>query len=121
MNKSYGSIFVLAIFIFSASFGNLAQARSLPVLGSSNSTPDLVNSETVISFALPEREEAALVLYNLAGQQVATLAHGMREAGMHTLTWDGTDGHGNPLASGVYLYHLQTSTREQTRKLLLLR
>jgi N-acetylneuraminic acid mutarotase len=83
--------------------------------------PNPFNSDTAISFALTAREEVVLALYNLAGQQVATLAQGVREAGVYTLTWDGKDRHGMALASGVYLYRLQTATQEQTRKLLLLR
>ncbi len=75
----------------------------------------------MIRFVLPAREEVGLALYNLAGQQVATLAQGAREAGVYTLTWDGRDGHGNALASGVYVYRLQAGGQEQTRKLLLLR
>ena len=62
-----------------------------------------------------------LTLHNIAGQRVATLAHGHREAGEYTLRWDGRDDDGKELASGVYLYRLQAGSRVETRKLLLLR
>ncbi len=42
----------------------------------------------------------ALTLYNLAGQQVAALAAGLRQAGSYSINWDGTDDYGIPLASG---------------------
>jgi flagellar hook assembly protein FlgD len=70
---------------------------------------------------LPQSEQIELALYNLTGQKVATLAHGLREAGTHTLRWDGRDDDEQELASGVYLYRLTAGDRVKTRKLLLLR
>jgi len=84
--------------------------------------PNPFNSDTAIGFALPTAAEAELALFNLAGQRVATLAQGRRQAGAHTVRWDGRDDHGHALASGVYLYRLQVGQRQvETRKLLLLR
>ena len=62
-----------------------------------------------------------LSLYNLAGQQVATLASGLREAGSYNLVWDGRDDAGRDLASGMYFYRLIAGDRVETRKLMLLR
>ena len=60
-------------------------------------------------------------MYSLTGQKVATLAHGLREAGAYTLRWDGRDDDGRKLASAVYLYRLQAGDGVETRKLILLR
>ena len=62
-----------------------------------------------------------LALYNLAGQKIATLAQGTRQADTYTLHWDGRDGDGRDLASGMYLYRLRAGTQVETRKLVLLR
>jgi hypothetical protein len=62
-----------------------------------------------------------LSLFNLAGQQVATLVEGRRGAGHYTLHWDGRDDGGRVLASGAYFYHLRAGAQAKTRKLLLLR
>jgi len=85
--------------------------------------PNPFNIATTIRFALPSRSDVELAIFNLAGQQVATLVEGVREAGTYTVRWDGRDDSGRELASGVYLYRLQTSDGRQmeTRKLLLLR
>ena len=84
--------------------------------------PNPFNSGTVIDFALSERRDVELAVFNLTGQQVATLVEGAREAGTYTLQWDGRDDDGRPLASGVYLYRLRAGKQQvETRKLVLLR
>jgi len=85
--------------------------------------PNPFNSDTVMRFALPTGTDVELTVTNLAGQRVATLVRGVREAGTYTVRWDGQGDDGRELASGVYLYRLRTGGRQQveTRKLLLLR
>ncbi len=87
----------------------------------SQNYPNPFNPQTTLRFDLPRSEEIDLAVYNLTGQKVATLAHGLREAGAYTLRWDGRDDDGRALASGVYLYRLTAGDRAATRKLLLLR
>ena len=85
--------------------------------------PNPFNAETMIRYALPTAVDVELSIFNLAGQQVATLVEGAREAGTYTVRWDGRDDDGRELASGVYLYRLQTGNGQQmeTRKLALIR
>ena len=60
-------------------------------------------------------------VFALTGQRVAVLRQGPEKAGVHRVHWNGRDGRGRPLASGVYLYRLVTDEAVQTRKLTLLR
>ncbi|MEW6755937.1 MAG: FlgD immunoglobulin-like domain containing protein [Candidatus Latescibacterota bacterium] len=86
--------------------------------------PNPFNSGTVIRFALRAREEVELAVFNLAGQQVATLVEGVRGAGAYTINWDGLDDRGQALASGLYLYRLRAGgggEQVETRKLVLVR
>ncbi|MDP6018957.1 MAG: PQQ-dependent sugar dehydrogenase [Candidatus Latescibacteria bacterium] len=83
--------------------------------------PNPFNSATTISYELPRRATVALDVYNLAGQEVAGLVYGLRQAGTYSLTWDGRDNADRELASGVYIYRLQVGENVQTRRLLLLR
>jgi Tol biopolymer transport system component len=85
--------------------------------------PNPFNSDTIICYALPTAADVELAIFNLAGQRVATLVEGMRQAGTYMIRWDGRDDDGRALASGVYLYRLQTGNGQEveTRKLLLLR
>ena len=90
-------------------------------LALSQNYPNPFNSQTVICFALPASGEVELAIYDLAGQRVALLVSGMREAGTYAVNWDGRDDRGQELASGVYLYRLRVGNKEETRKLALVR
>ncbi len=83
--------------------------------------PNPFNAETVLLFDLPVAAEIQLSIYNLAGQRIADLVRGRREAGTHRVRWDGRAGSGAPLASGVYLVRLSAGRWVGTEKLLLLR
>ena len=85
--------------------------------------PNPFNSSTAIRLALPADKAVELDVINLAGQRVATLVNGVREAAMHSVSWDGRDDDGRELASGVYLSRLRTGAGQPvaTRKLVLLR
>jgi len=83
--------------------------------------PNPFNSGTVIRFGLSEEGEVTLAIYNLAGQKVATLMQGRRQAGEYAINWDGENDAGKALATGIYLYRLKSGERVETKKLTLLR
>ena len=60
-------------------------------------------------------------MFNLAGQKVAQLLDGHATAGRQRIAWDGRNDRGHLLASGVYLYRLESGNQVETRKLVLLR
>ena len=92
-----------------------------PEFGLAQNYPNPFNSGTAVSFSIPVRGESSLAVYNLAGQRIRTLSRSMLEAGKHTVRWDGLDDEGRAVASGVYLYRLESAGRVATRKLLLLK
>ena len=83
--------------------------------------PNPFNSSTVIPFRLSDSGEVTLTVYNLGGQRVTRLVDGPYAGGGHAVTWAGTDDADRGVASGVYFYRLQSGSRVETRKLLLLR
>lgn len=83
--------------------------------------PNPANPGTTISFSLPQPAHIRLVLLNSSGQLLRVLSEGMSAAGVQRLFWDGRDGRGQPLPSGLYFYELQANGRRLTHKLLLLR
>ncbi|MBU1984227.1 T9SS type A sorting domain-containing protein [bacterium] len=78
--------------------------------------PNPFNPSTRISYALPKAAHVRLTVFNLLGEQIATLADGIQPTGIHTLSFDGS-----ALASGVYLYLLQSEGFSQARKMVLLK
>ena len=83
--------------------------------------PNPFNSRTEIQFALPEPARVTLRIYDARGRLVRTLVNGFHQAGTFQVSWDGTNRLGRPVASGVYLYRLQSGSFSQTRKMLLVK
>ena len=62
------------------------------------------------------------MVFNLYGQVVTTLQPpSFREAGTHTVFWDGRDDQGRSQATGVYLYRLVAANRALVGKMTLIR
>ncbi len=78
--------------------------------------PNPFNPSTTIGYALPQRSSVTLSVFNILGQHVTTLVDGEVEAGYHEVQFDATG-----LASGVYLYRLESGVFTQTRKLCVIR
>jgi len=83
--------------------------------------PNPFNPATTIQYSLPERSQVRIEVFNLLGQKVQTLVDTEMSAGSYTVSWDGTDGSGKPVATGVYLYRFQAGEHIQTKKMLLLK
>jgi len=71
--------------------------------------PNPFNAETQIRYSLARAGQVELSIHNLAGQPVRVLASGIQEAGVHAVNWNGLDETGQPSASGVYVYRLQSA------------
>lgn len=91
--------------------------------------PNPFNSATTLQYGLPERAHVVLVIYDILGRQVKTLVRGVQEAGVKSVTWNGTDDLGRPASTGIYLYQIRardpaSNSRQvftQTRRMLLLK
>jgi hypothetical protein len=82
----------------------------------SQNNPNPFNPITQIKYSIPARGHASLKVYNLLGQEVATLFAGIRQPGNYEATFNGKE-----LASGVYFYQLQANNYVKTKKLILLK
>jgi len=83
--------------------------------------PNPFNPHTQITIELGTPQMCRLTVFDLRGRTLTVLADGLREAGHHVLTWDGTDAQGNALASGTYLLGLHAGAYGETRKIMLVR
>jgi hypothetical protein len=69
--------------------------------------PNPFNPSTRISYTLPSTGTVSLNVFNLLGEQVATLVNGPMTAGTHETVWDGRDAAGRVVSSGIYFYRLE--------------
>lgn len=83
--------------------------------------PNPFNPATAITFGLPEPAYVELVVYDASGRRVRTLLGRTMNAGRHEAFWDGCDGQGSPVASGVYFYRLEAGDHILKGKMVLLR
>ena len=84
--------------------------------------PNPFNPNVTLSFNLEEAVNAVtLEVYDLNGTLVNTLSSGAHNAGIHTYSWQGTDGSGNMLSSGIYVVRLASAGHSQVQRITLLR
>ncbi len=83
--------------------------------------PNPFNPRTVIRFGLDAPSTVRLDVYDARGALVNRLVAGRLGAGVHEVSWVGTNERGESVASGVYFYRLSMGRREITRKMILLR
>ncbi|MCP4580465.1 MAG: S8 family serine peptidase [candidate division Zixibacteria bacterium] len=96
--------------------------RNIPQRFSLNQNyPNPFNPSTIIGFSLAKPGLVNLDIYDLLGKKVKTLQSGNLASGGHEIIWDGTDDSGDDVASGVYLYKLDTGETSQVERMTLLR
>ena len=72
--------------------------------------PNPFNPTTQIKFDLPEASTVRLSVFNILGQEVATLVNGTMAAGYQSVEWNSANRAGASLPSGVYMYRLQATS-----------
>jgi len=83
--------------------------------------PNPFNPTTSIEYSVPTRAHVTIEIFNLLGQHVRTLVNEMKSAGIYKTVWDGTDGAGNQVSTGVYLYRFRAGDFVETKKMVLLK
>jgi hypothetical protein len=82
--------------------------------------PNPFNPMTTVAFDLARPGRVRLRIYAVDGRLIRTLIADEMAAGRHTMVWNGADGEGRGVASGLYLLCLETPGSVQTRKMLML-
>jgi len=78
--------------------------------------PNPFNPTTHIRFNIPETASTRLTVFNVMGEEVATLVNDVMQAGGHTVSWNASS-----MPTGVYFYQLESTNFSQTKKLLLVK
>lgn len=78
--------------------------------------PNPFNPTTTIEYGLEQQAHVQLHVYDMLGRRVATLVDGLQQAATYTVTFDASR-----LASGIYLYRLETPHRAYTKRMMLIK
>jgi hypothetical protein len=78
--------------------------------------PNPFNPSTDIRYTIAKAGNVTLKVYNMLGQEVATLVNGYRNANTYTVNFNASN-----LSSGVYLYELRTGSSVITKKMVLVK
>lgn len=78
--------------------------------------PNPFNPSTKIQYAIPKAGSVQLVVYDILGQQVATLVNEYKTAGIYTVDFNASS-----LSSGIYFYKIKSGSFTDTKKMLLVK
>jgi len=82
----------------------------------SQNYPNPFNPSTKISFSLPKAGSVKLIVFDILGREVATLVNDYRTAGTHSVEFNALN-----LASGVYLYRIESGDFSDVKKMMLIK
>jgi len=78
--------------------------------------PNPFNPSTVISYSIAKAGNVTLKVYNMLGQEIATLVNGFQAANTYNVNFNASG-----LSSGVYMYKLSTGSNEIIKKMVLMK
>jgi len=97
----------------------------------SQNYPNPFNPTTLIRYAIPavsgavpstgQQSAFSLKIYNIGGQLVRTLVNREQAPGYYSVSWEGRDGLGKEVSSGIYFYRLQAGSYTEIKKMVLLK
>ncbi|MGA2625031.1 MAG: T9SS type A sorting domain-containing protein [Bacteroidota bacterium] len=110
---SYSSVITVTV----SGVSGVGDKRPLPTeFALQQNYPNPFNPMTVVSYQLPVGSYVTLKVYNMLGQEVATLVNGMQEAGYKSVELDASN-----MPSGLYIYRLTAGTYTSVRKMVLIK
>lgn len=78
--------------------------------------PNPFNPATLIRFSIPEQGLVNIVVFNLLGEEVATLVNSELKTGNYEVKFDGSK-----LSSGIYFYRISTDNFVATKKMMMIK
>lgn len=88
----------------------------------SQNFPNPFNPETSIQYTVPlKTQPVKLVVYDMLGRHIKTLANENKSPGTHAVRWDATNEQGITVGSGLYFYRIQIGEFSQVRKMMFVR
>jgi hypothetical protein len=100
--------------------GNDDQLTPIVATELNGNYPNPFNPETTISYAIKDRTNVRLEIYNTKGQLIRTLVNQEQPTGRYDIVWNGKDNNNNAVSSGMYFYRMNAGSYASTRKMLLM-
>ena len=79
--------------------------------------PNPFNGFTQIEYEVPQPGQIHIHIFDIKGQYVTELLDQKQNAGHYQIQWQGTDQHGNHVASGIYFVQIQFNRQRMIRKM----
>ncbi len=120
------SVFVVAGIRASVSAAKNFSVNPVKDFSLDQNYPNPFNPSTTIRFSIGKAAKVSVVLFDMAGREVATLINDVKDAGSYSVEWNGRTNNGASAASGTYLYRMLSttdggSTNVETKKMTLLK
>ncbi len=83
--------------------------------------PNPFNTETIIRYDICQSGFVSIKVFNILGQEIVTLIEKFQQPGKYSIKWDGRDGFGRFVASGVYIYAISIRNFNVSKKMVFLK
>ncbi|MGD1047645.1 MAG: LamG-like jellyroll fold domain-containing protein [Candidatus Krumholzibacteriaceae bacterium] len=83
--------------------------------------PNPFNPSTVLTFDLVSPAHVTIQIFDVSGRLLRTLLDERQDAGRHHVEWNGINGNGSSVPSGIYFYRMQTQGYSATKKMIIIR
>ncbi|MHB8339125.1 MAG: FlgD immunoglobulin-like domain containing protein [Ignavibacteriaceae bacterium] len=86
-----------------------------------NNYPNPFNPSTKIAFELPGASHVKIVIYDVVGREVAQITDGEYPSGYSEVMWNGINGNGEHVSSGIYFYRISTGNWNKVMKMMVVK
>jgi hypothetical protein len=100
----------------------LGDVAAVPkVFALSQNYPNPFNPSTRFTVDVPRGAVVDVTVYDILGRKITTLMSGQQGAGSHQMEWDGRDGLGMSVPTGIYFVRMQSDNFSAVRKIMLMK
>jgi hypothetical protein len=108
--------------LISADTGTVIAQSGIQLLSNGfDASPNPFNPSLTIRYSVNKAGKVRISVYASSGKKIKTFKQGPQMAGHYEVVWDGLDGNGRSLASGVYLLELEGAGCTLHKRVTLLR
>lgn len=80
--------------------------------------PNPFRTSVHFDYAIEQRTNVAITIYDITGAMVKTLTQGMQEPGDHSVTWNGMDARGRKISAGVYVCTIKAGDQTMSKEII---